>query len=149
MATARREALTNLGLFILRASFGLQLALLHGLDKLQNFSQRAGTFPNPIGLGPKYSLIGVIGAELVCGLLLAVGLASRVAALGIAFALGVAAFVQHGGDPWKRKELALLYFTAGLAFALTGPGRFSLDAVVARRGGGGKGPARAAFKKKG
>ena len=47
--------------------------------------------------------------------------------------MAVAAFVVHAGDPWtlgagRSKEPALLYLFPFLALALTGPGRFSLDA---------------------
>jgi putative oxidoreductase len=40
----------------------------------------------------------------------------------------VAAFVQHGQDPFARKELALVYAVPLLALLFTGPGRYSLDA---------------------
>lgn len=45
----------------------------------------------------------------------------------------VAAFVVHGADPFGKKELALLYGAGALTLMLTGAGRLSIDALVARR----------------
>ena len=39
------------GLLLLRASFGLLLALRHGLPKLLTFSEKAATFPDPLHVG--------------------------------------------------------------------------------------------------
>ncbi len=68
-----------------------------------------------------------IGAEVGCSLLLIVGLASRLAAIPLAFTMLVALFVVHANDPWKVKELAATYLLVYVALMLAGPGRFSLD----------------------
>jgi uncharacterized membrane protein YphA (DoxX/SURF4 family) len=39
----------------------------------------------------------------------------------------------HATDPYQKKELALAYVVIGLAILIAGPGRFSLDALLARR----------------
>jgi putative oxidoreductase len=39
----------------------------------------------------------------------------------------VAAFIVHLDDPFKRKELALLYLVGFLVVLLMGPGKYSLD----------------------
>jgi putative oxidoreductase len=44
--------------------------------------------------------------------------------------MAVAAFVVHAGDPWAKKELALLYAVPYLALLLAGGGRFALERVV-------------------
>jgi putative oxidoreductase len=131
--TLDRPLFAHLGLLVLRLGFAGHLLLLHGLDKLENFSKRAGSFSDPLGIGHRNSLIGAIVGEVFCAALLALGLFSRVAAAGVAFTMGVVIFVHHASDPWKRKELALLYFLAAVALFLTGPGRFSLDATLIPR----------------
>jgi putative oxidoreductase len=128
-----RTLLPDIGLLLLRACFGLHLALLHGLPKFQGFAQKAGSFGDPLGVGSKGSLIAAIGAELFCGLLLAVGLFTRGAAAIIAFTMAVISFVHHASAGWGKRELSLLYLGAALALLLTGPGRFSLDAGVIPR----------------
>jgi putative oxidoreductase len=45
----------------------------------------------------------------------------------------VAAFVIHGGDPWKKKEFALLYAVPFLTLILTGGGRYSLEAMLGKK----------------
>jgi putative oxidoreductase len=79
--------------------------------------------------------------------LVLLGFCTRLAALPVVFAMGVAAFLVHGNDPLtmeegfklffakqaempSSKEPALLYFIPFLALVFTGPGRFSLDHVL-------------------
>ena len=42
----------------------------------------------------------------------------------------VAAFVQHSSDDFAVKEKAIIYALMFLVLTLTGPGRFSLDALA-------------------
>jgi putative oxidoreductase len=122
--------------------------LTHGWGKVGML--RAGSFDafgDPIGIGNQLSLILVVMAEFVCALLVVIGLGTRLAALPIAFAMGVAAFVAHGSDPWTMekayelfasgaakslasKEPALLFFIPALALVFTGAGKFSVDALI-------------------
>jgi putative oxidoreductase len=145
--TDRHEIAASIGLLILRVGIGGFL-LTHGWGKLQML--RAGQFEmmgDPIGLGSRLSLWLVMFAEFVCSLLVMAGLATRFAALPVVFAMGVAAFVAHGHDPWTMeaaarlffagqtkmilaKEPALIFLIVFLALAFTGAGRFSLDALM-------------------
>lgn len=148
--TNRQELATSIGLLILRLGIGGYL-LTHGWGKVQML--RAGQFEmmgDPIGLGSRLSLWLVMFAEFVCSLLVMAGLATRLAALPVAFAMGVAAFVAHARDPWTMegaarlffagqtkmmlaKEPALIFLIVFLALAFTGAGRFSVDALVRSR----------------
>lgn len=106
----------------------------HGWGKLQmllggNFSK----FSDPIGLGKGPSLVLATGAEFFCSLLVAAGLATRLAAAPIAFTMGVAAFVVHANDPLSKKEPALLFLAVFVALMFTGPGAFSLDSALLPR----------------
>lgn len=116
------------------------MAMFHGLEKFRAFSERTGAFPDTLGLGHRNSFLVTVLAELVCAGLLVVGLASRLAALGLSALMGFALFVQQAPDPWKRRELTALYFGAFLTMLLLGPGKLSLDATLVprlfRRGGG-------------
>lgn len=121
-----RENLTSAGLLLLRVGVGC-LMLVHGVAKIQGFSDLSAVFPDPIGLGSKLSLILAIGAEVGASLLLMVGLASRLAAIPLAFTMLVALFLVHAEDPWKVKELAAMFLLVYVTLLVTGPGRFSLD----------------------
>ena len=123
----------DVGLLILRLGFGLALAFGHGLGKLP---PSQGFIDTTAGLGfPLPTLFAWAAglSEFLGGLLLALGLLTRPAGLFVAITLGVAAFVQHAGDPFGDRELALAYFVIGLAFAVMGAGRYALDSAIRDR----------------
>jgi uncharacterized membrane protein YphA (DoxX/SURF4 family) len=73
--------------------------------------------------------------EFIGGILLALGLLTRPAALWIILVMGGAAFHVHLGDPLfstggAAKEMALLYFAPALCFLLTGSGRTGIDRAI-------------------
>lgn len=117
---------TSLGLLLLRLAAGGMMAV-HGIQKLAKFGELKDGFPDPLGIGHLPSLVSAVGAELGCSLLVIVGLATRLVAIPVVFTMAVAAFLVHGGDPWAKKELAVLYGLVSLALVFTGAGRYSLD----------------------
>jgi len=147
MNGVRQDLWTSLGLLVLRFGAGGFLAS-HGLGKVQMvFEGKFAEFGDPIGIGATPSLILVAFAEFVCALLVAAGLFTRLAAIPPMFAMGIAAFVAHGGDPWTlggafelfsqgvtkfpvSKEPALMFLTAFTAVFLAGAGRFSVDGLL-------------------
>jgi putative oxidoreductase len=129
LATEKQIAV---GLLLFRVAFGA-LMLVHGVQKMMNYAALSGTFPDPIGMGSQLSLISAIAAEAGCSVLLIFGAAARLAVIPLAFTMTIAAFVVHSGDPWKTKELAVVYLAAYIALFFTGPGRFSVDSLFSRR----------------
>lgn len=123
--------LLSAGLLILRVAFG-GMMLVHGIPKLIGFSEMAGKFPDPLGMGSQLSLILAIGAEIGCSLLLILGLGTRFAAIPLAITMIVALFAVHASDPWKVKELATVYLAVYVSLAFTGAGQFSLDHLFTR-----------------
>jgi putative oxidoreductase len=115
----------------LRVVAGL-LLIEHALVKLIGFP--AGAEP---GAQPLLSLFGIGGViELVTGALIVAGLFTRPAAFVASGLTAVAYFMFHapsgffpvlnGGEP------AILFSFIFLTLAATGPGAFSLDAVLGR-----------------
>jgi putative oxidoreductase len=134
-----RENTVNLGLFVLRLGVGVNMVLLHGLDKVRHYSERTGSFPGHLGMGHRHSLMLAVAAEFVCGILITLGLAGRLAALLLALSLGLTLFSVEAGLAWRQRETTVLYLTAALAVLMLGCGRWALDAVVwkrFRKGGG-------------
>lgn len=123
----RKEFLQSFGLLVLRVGMGALMLFGHGSDKLVNFSIKAPTFADPLGLGSSFSLALAVFAEFFCSLAVALGFATRFAVVPILILLCTAAFAVHGGDPWAKKELALVYFVPYLTILFTGAGRYSLD----------------------
>ena len=135
-----KELASNVVLLVLRAVVGVNMAWLHGWDKLQNFSARIGSFPDPLGVGHKYSLGLFVAGEFFGAILMATGLLGRVGAFLVALISGLMLFSVLHGTPWKAREVWELYFVASTTVLLLGCGRYSLDAVVWKRfGRGGKG----------
>lgn len=123
----------SFALLVLRVGVGTMLLGGHGWEKLVSFPDVAAGFPDPLGVGSPLSLSLAVFAEVVCSLFVVLGVRTRLAALPPLVMMLVAAFIVHAGDPWPRKELALLYALPLLALVLAGGGRYSLDTLLARR----------------
>jgi len=123
----------DVGLLIIRAGFGGYLSLNHGLGKLESWPAKHDSFADPLNVGHATSLALTILGEFVCGLLIALGLGTRLAAIPAIITMLVAAFLVHKGDILGDGEHAMLYALAFAAVAAAGPGRFSLDAVLGKR----------------
>jgi putative oxidoreductase len=135
-----REASASLGLLVLRVSIGSMMLFGHGLAKFGMFAQAKDTWPVPQifplkYLSPPVSMIASIAIEAGAATLLILGLLTRPAAFLLGFAMVVAAFQVHGGDPFfmaggAAKEPAILYLIPCLVLILTGAGNFSLDSLI-------------------
>ena len=126
-----RETLTSVGLLLMRLAAGGMLFGAHGLSKILRFSELSERFSDPLGVGPTASLVLAVLAEGPCAILVALGAATRVMAIPIVILLVVAAVLVHAGDPWAKKEFALVYAIPFVTLILTGPGRYSVDHFVA------------------
>jgi putative oxidoreductase len=114
---------------ILRIVAGL-LFMFHGLQKLFGWPGKGPTVPIASLLG----LAGII--ELLCGLLIALGLIAGTAAFIASGQMAVAYFtahMPHGFFPIVNKgELAVIYCFLFLYIAARGSGIFSIDALIRR-----------------
>jgi putative oxidoreductase len=145
----------DFGLFVLRLS-ALGLALAHGLSKVTGLAtgtsqlhmavEKLG-FPMPLF----FAWAAALG-EFLGGLMVALGLFTRVGAALAAFTMFVAAFLQHHAfakllvnlrlryvseetlKAWGNPELALLYLAVLVAVLIMGPGRIAFDAVIGKGG---------------
>ena len=119
----------DLGLLVLRIWIGFSMLLLHGWGKLAAYEKLPKGFPDPLGVGNQVSWGLAVFGEVVCAVLLVLGLFTRFAALTGAITMGVAFFLVHemrlkGANPG---ELAFIYMAGFVTILLAGPGRFALD----------------------
>ncbi len=122
----------NFWLLIFRICIGA-IMLTHGLPKLNNLMTGNIEFLDPFGLGPGPSLTLTVFAEVVCTILVMIGLATRFATLPLIINMAVAILVAHAQDPFARKELALLYLVIFVGFLIMGAGKFSIDYFIGGR----------------
>ena len=128
------ECLKDVGLLVLRVWLGLSMLLLHGWPKVQSMAEKSVSFPDPLGVGPAMSLNLVVLAEVLCALLLVVGLAARFALVPLIITMCVAFFVIHGGalTGEGNGEMAFIYLGGFVALLVAGPGRYSFDHYILR-----------------
>jgi putative oxidoreductase len=132
LSTAYSGSAFNIAALFLRLTFGLMICILYGFDKMMHFSNLRMIFPDPLHIGHRLTLGLVIFAETCCGLLVALGLFTRFAALILVFSMGVAAFLVHKGHVQAHAEQVYCYLTAFFAILLIGPGRISVDGMMGK-----------------
>lgn len=140
LSPGTRDASTSVGLLILRVGIGAMIAIGHGLPKLRNWGDAVENWKTPdfiliSWMSAPVSFAALIFAELICGILLVLGLVTRVSALIIGFAMAIAAFHHHAADPFfigggAAKEPAVLYLVSCLALLVIGAGAYSVDALL-------------------
>lgn len=121
----------SLGLLVLRLVVGAAF-ILHGWPKIQNPMHWMGDKVSPI-----LQLCSAL-AEFGGGIALIVGFLTPIAAaalaINMAFALLMVHLPQHqpfvGKGPGGSFELPLVYFGVMVALLATGPGAYSLDAML-------------------
>ncbi len=118
--------------FVLRVGAGSLMMLNHGLDKLMNFAQKAPRFADPFHIGTTTSLSLVVFAEFFCAAFIILGLFTRLATIPLIVAMGVALFFAHKGEFFGQGESAGLFLTCFIAILFFGPGKLSLDKLIAK-----------------
>lgn len=119
----------SLLLLVLRILFG-GLLLMHGIRKLNNFSEMSAVFPDPLGVGSNISLGLAIFGEVACSIGFIFGALYRLAMIPMIFTMCMAFFIIHGNDSFAAKELAFIYLIVFILMFITGPGKFSIDRMI-------------------
>lgn len=121
------DGMLSLWLLVFRVGVSVMM-LTHGLPKVSRLLPgQEISFADPLGIGVLPSLILTVFAEVICSLLIILGLGTRLAAIPLAITMAVAAFMVHAADPFARKELAIMYLLAYITLLIMGSGKFSVD----------------------
>lgn len=126
---------SNIDLALLIARVGVSASMLtHGLPKLMMlFGEGPVQFPGVMGMGPEISLFLAVFAEVLCSILILLGLGTRLAAIPLIVTMVIAVFLVHGADPFAVQEMGLLYLFAYVVFFLVGSGKYSFDALLVKK----------------
>ncbi|KOS08406.1 hypothetical protein AM493_17530 [Flavobacterium akiainvivens] len=120
---------TDLATLVLRLIFG-GMFTYHGWGKLAMYDEMLKMFGDPIGLGTELSLVLTIFGEFICGILIVLGLFTRLAVIPVFITMLVAYFVAHGNDDFMVKMLPFVYMLLCFVVFILGSGRYSLDAAI-------------------
>ncbi len=125
-----RETFSNLTLLILRLG-SAALMLTHGWPKMMKLvSGGEIKFADPFGIGEMPSLVLTVFAEVVCAVLVGIGLKTRLATIPLLITMLTAVFIVHINDPISTQEKGYLYLLIYLVLLVKGGGRFSFDYLI-------------------
>jgi putative oxidoreductase len=130
-STSYSEAAFTIATLVLRIAAGA-LMIPHGYSKLKGFGKMSASFADPFHIGSSLSLSLVIFAEFFCGMLIVIGLFTRLATIAPIIAMAVAVFYAHHGDFFGKGEMASLFLAIFVAILFVGPGRASLDNMIGK-----------------
>lgn len=122
----------DLGSLILRIGAGGTMIWQHGWPKLMAFGDLVDSFSDPFGLGPGFSLVLILIAEVLCAALVVLGVWMRTALIPLILAMAIIVFMVKGDGPFAEKELAFVYMVAFLTLWFIGSGRFAVDRISFR-----------------
>jgi putative oxidoreductase len=119
------------GLGIIRIIIGLFM-IYHGLEifdkaKMNEYTKWLVDMPLP---APAFMAYLGKAAELLSGILLALGLFTRPAALLLAITMTFIAFGIGHGKVYMEDQHPFLFVLLAFVFIFTGPGRWSLDKLL-------------------
>jgi putative oxidoreductase len=119
------------GIFIVRIATGLLFAI-HGWQKFAGGIGGAAAFFSKIGIPmPGVMAPFVAGLELIGGILLILGLATRwISLLFVCEMLVTTLYVQLPAKGWNGADLDRMVLAAALLLVLAGPGAAAIDSLI-------------------
>jgi len=123
----------EVGIAFLRIAIGGMIAY-HGMEvfspELMNSYLTWDMFKNPNG---KWMVYMGKSSEFIAGVLLVLGLATRVGASVLTLTMAYITFFVGHGKFWYEDQHPFMFVLFGILFLFIGPGAFSLDAIVFKR----------------
>lgn len=131
LSTRHSSRTVNLAALWLRLGLGIAM-IPHGYDKFIHYAEYQTSFMRFLGLSDSVSLALAIGAELICSILLMMGLLTRLVLIPLIVTAFVIAFIAHGGDIAGEGGAGFVLLVGYVTSLLLGPGAYSLDAIAVK-----------------
>lgn len=120
-------------LLVVRIFIGFAM-ITHGFPKLMLLaSGEEVEFYRFLGLSERFSMILAVFAEFVCSIFIILGLFTRPAVFFLIMCMLVISLFVHSGDAFGERESSLLYLSVYLILFAFGPGKYSVDRMIAHR----------------
>ncbi|HTL07647.1 MAG TPA: DoxX family protein [Chitinophagaceae bacterium] len=129
LSVSYRDWAFDLAMLLLRLCAGV-LIIPYGYAKLIHFADKKDSFTNFMGIGSPLSLALVIFAEFFCGMLIVLGLFTRLAAIPLIITMGVVLVKVNHWNIFNKDEHVAFFLTCFIALFLCGPGRASADGLI-------------------
>lgn len=123
----------DFALLLLRVFLGLTMMVGHGWGKMIKMFNGDFAFASVLGMSEKTSMILAVIAEVLCALLLAFGIFTRLALIPLIITMAVAVFIIHADDPFNKQEFGLLFMVPFITLFFTGPGKYSVDYLIFKK----------------
>jgi putative oxidoreductase len=125
------------GILFVRLILG-GLFIWHGLDAITHYQQYLAYSLqiNPkgtIGLGAEFEFPLVVYSQFICGILLVLGLFTRLSVIPIFIMMTIAVFIAHKADDFTMKEKAVCYMLLCIPVFIFGGGRYSADRLIFKK----------------
>lgn len=121
----------NTGVFLIRVFLGV-LLIIHGKEVFDAVKMQEYVKWDSFKASSVLPYLGK-GAEFVAGVLLLLGLFTRVAALIIISTFLYITYMVGNGKFWMEDQHPFMFVLFGLLFLFTGPGAFSMDKWIYRK----------------
>jgi len=127
LSTQNSPQVIDASLLVFRVAVGLSIINTHGWNKLVDFEGNAAHIPDPFGLGGATNVVIAIVADIVFAGFVVAGFLTRFSALVVLQVTLVGLLVVHINDPWKVKDVPLMYSLAFSLIMVLGAGKYSID----------------------
>ena len=123
----------NIALLLFRSIISLELIIVHGLKKLGIGVAVPEVVPNPFGMPETLNFIFAASANILFPFFIILGIFTRLSALPVLAVTLTGYFIVHGGDPLPERDIPFMYSLCFLLILFLGPGKYSLDKVLANK----------------
>jgi putative oxidoreductase len=120
---------TDIGLLFLRVCSSVLVLIVHGLPKIGHYRRELAAIEDPFHFGKKLTIAFAILAEVICPVLMILGIATRVCALPIMVVSAIALLRVHPEWSMDQGQFAWMLLILFGTIAIAGPGRYALGVL--------------------